>query len=233
MAPHGQYEPFPPGHERVGDYNQPPWNGLHPFIKRRRTMFTFMRYLWLMARGPSSPDAALHFFNNSGASKNKKGRVLKRAIPGLHKRCTVWAPLRLERPDLLSIGAESFLNVDVTIANGAMVSIGERSFVGPGVKFCTTYHHVDPDERARDPSAMAKPIVVGNNVWIGAGAILMPGVRIEDGAIVAAGSVVTRDVESRTVVAGCPAVFKKSLKKSEPIATAFAAGSKNQGAAAT
>ena len=100
-------------------------------------MFTFMRYLWLLARGTSAPGAALHFFNHSAASKNKKGRVLKRAFPGLHKKCTVWAPLHVERPDLLSIGPEAFLNVAVTIANGAMVSIGERTFVGPGVKFCT------------------------------------------------------------------------------------------------
>jgi maltose O-acetyltransferase len=194
-------------------------------------MFTFMRYLWLLARGASAPDAALHFFNHSAASKNKKGRVLKRAFPGLHKKCTVWAPLHVERPDLLSIGPEAFLNVDVTIANGEMVSIGERTFVGPGVKFCTTYHHVDPDDRARDPSAMAKPIVVGKNVWIGAGAILMPGVRIEDDAVIAAGSVVTRDVESRTVVAGCPAVVKKSFKKAGPIVAASMSESKKQGAA--
>lgn len=194
-------------------------------------MFTFMRYLWLLARGSSAPDAALHFFNHSAASKNKKGRVLKKAFPGLHKKCTVWAPLHVERPDLLSIGPEAFLNVDVTIANGEMVSIGERTFVGPGVKFCTTYHHVDPDDRARDPSAMAKPIVVGKNVWIGAGAILMPGVRIEDDAVIAAGSVVTRDVESRTVVAGCPAVVKKSFKKAGPIVAASMSESKKQGAA--
>ena len=194
-------------------------------------MFTFMRYLWLLARGSNSPDAALHFFNYSAASKNKKGRVLRSAFPGLHKKCTVWAPLHVERPDLLSIGPEAFLNVDVTIANGDMVSIGERTLVGPGVKFCTTYHHLDPDERARDPSAKAKPIVVGKNVWIGAGAILMPGVRIEDDAVIAAGSVVTRDVASRTVVAGCPAVVKKTFTNNrEPSAAASISESKKQGA---
>jgi len=191
-----------------------------------------MRYLWLLARGTRSPDAALHFFNHSAASKSKKGRVLKSAFPGVHKKCTVWAPLHVERPDMLSIGAEAFLNVDVTISNGEMVSIGERTLVGPGVKFCTTYHHVDPDERARDPSAMAKPIVVGKNVWIGAGAILMPGVRIEDDAVIAAGSVVTRDVASRTVVAGCPAVVKKDFKNNrEPIATASISETNKQGSA--
>jgi len=178
-------------------------------------MFTYLQYLWFLARGESAPEQALHFFNHSCASKNKRNRVLKRAFPGLDKKCTMTAPLYVERPDLLSVGKEAFLNTGVCILNAAEVTIGDGSLVGPDVKFCTTYHHADPSLRAVDRSAFAKPIVVGKNVWIGAGVIILPGVTIGDGAVVGAGSVVTRSVGEGETVFGSPARTKKAALKAE------------------
>lgn len=177
-------------------------------------MFTFLRYAWLMAVGKRLPAQALHFFNYSSASRNKRNRVLKKAIPGLNKKCTVEGPLFVERFDQLTVGCEAFLNTGTVILNGAMVSIGDRTLVGPGVQFCTTYHHSDPDRRASDPSAYAKPITVGKNVWIGARAVLLPGVTVGDDALIAAGSVVSRDVASGSVVAGIPATVKRTYAAS-------------------
>ena len=178
-------------------------------------MFTYLRYLWLLARGESAPEQALHFFNFSGASRNKCNRVLKRAFPGLDKKCTMTPRLFVERPDLLTVGKETFVNTEACFLNAAKVTIGERSLVGPGVKFCTTYHHVDPALRAADPSAFSEPIVVGNNVWIGAGVIVCPGVTIGDGAVVGAGSVVTRSVGRGETVVGIPAKPKMVKQNSE------------------
>lgn len=172
-------------------------------------MLTFLRYAWLMAVGARMPDQALHFFNYSNASKNKRNRVLKAALPGLDRKCTIEGPLYVESFDRLSVGKDAFLNSGVVVLNAAMVAIGDGSLIGPGVKFCTTYHHSDPDQRALDRSAQAKPISVGTNVWIGASAVLLPGVNIGDGALIAAGSVVTRDVAARSVVAGIPATVKR------------------------
>ncbi|NMV39842.1 sugar O-acetyltransferase [Ralstonia insidiosa] len=177
-------------------------------------MFTFLRYLWLLLLGKHCPEQALHFFNHSAASKNKRNRVLKRALPGLDAKCTITGPIYVERVELLSVGREAFLNAGTHILNGAMVTIGDGSLIGPCVKLCTTYHHSDPDSRARDRSAFAKPIEIGKNVWIGAGVTVLPGVKIGEGAVVAAGSVVTRDVEAGTLVAGCPAAKKKAFERS-------------------
>ncbi|KHK59032.1 acetyltransferase [Ralstonia sp. A12] len=173
-------------------------------------MLTFLRYAWLMAVGKRMPAQALHFFNYSSASRSKRIRVLKVAMPGLNKKCTVEGPLFVERFDQLSMGNGAFLNTGANILNSAMVTIGDGAHIGPTVQFCTTYHHSDPDLRASDPSAYAKPITIGKNVWIGAGAILLPGVTIGDDALVAAGSVVTCDVAPRTVVAGSPATAKRT-----------------------
>lgn len=174
-------------------------------------MFTFLRYAWLLTAGTRQPEQALHFFNFANATRNKRNRVLKAAFRGLNKRCTVEAPLFVENPDLFAVGQDAFLNSGVKVLNGATVSIGDGTLVGPDVKFCTTFHHADPDLRALDRSASAKPIVVGRNVWIGAGVIVLPGVSIGDGALIAAGSVVAQDVPERTMVAGCPAKVKRTF----------------------
>jgi acetyltransferase-like isoleucine patch superfamily enzyme len=84
--------------------------------------------------------------------------------------------------------------------------------IGANTQFYTPTHPILPEERngLRGPEG-ASSIVVGNDVWIGGGAILLPGVTVGDGATIGAGSVVTKDVEARTVVVGNPAKMVKRL----------------------
>ena len=92
----------------------------------------------------------------------------------------------------------------------AEIQIGERCDLGPGVEFIVGSHEVGTGER-RAGNGTARAIVVGNGCWVGAKSVILGGVTIGDGAIIAAGAVVTRDVPAHTLVAGVPAVVKRQL----------------------
>ena len=90
------------------------------------------------------------------------------------------------------------------ILDAAPVTFGDDVLLGPGVLISTASHPKDPEQR-RKGIETAHAISIGNNVWIGMGAKILPGVRIGDNAIVAAGAVVTKDVPADTTVMGVPA----------------------------
>lgn len=88
---------------------------------------------------------------------------------------------------------------------------------GPNVHVYTPTHPLDPAERnGLEGPEMTKPVTIGSDVWVAGGVIILPGVTIGDGCTVGAGSVVTRDVEPYTVVAGNPAKVIKRLPRKEP-----------------
>lgn len=103
-------------------------------------------------------------------------------------------------PQRLSLAPRCFVNARCIFENVANVSIGEDSYIGPAVLFNTTNH---------EPGTMVAkhaPIVVGRRVWIGGGAILLPGVTVEDDAVIAAGAVLPAGIYSAGLYAGVPAV---------------------------
>ncbi len=92
----------------------------------------------------------------------------------------------------------------------ATISIGESCDVGPGVKFITGTHEIGSSRR-RAGEGIAKPITIGKGCWLGAESIILGGVNIGEGAVVAAGSVVINDIPPNTLVAGVPATVRKNL----------------------
>lgn len=104
----------------------------------------------------------------------------------------------------IRIGTKTFLNENVQFGGQGGVTIGDYCQIGPNVSFETTTHALDfQPGNARD--SLNKPVTVADHVWIGSGAIILPGVSIGYGAVVGAGAIVTRDVSPLTVVAGNPA----------------------------
>ena len=91
----------------------------------------------------------------------------------------------------------------------AEIHIGNNCLIGPDVGFYTAGHRLQPEGRTHDGYGI--PIIIGNDVWIGGHSVILPGVVIGDGAVIAAGSVVTNNVAPRTLVAGNPALFKKEI----------------------
>lgn len=117
----------------------------------------------------------------------------------------------------LSIGDEVFINSDCRLACGGSIFIGSYCQIGARVSFETVSHQLAPVENGRRPSDPS-PIIVEDNVWIGSGAILLPGVTIGEGSVVAAGAVVANDVEPYTVVGGVPAKTIRVLEPNESMA---------------
>lgn len=104
----------------------------------------------------------------------------------------------------ISVGKGVFLNFNCVILDIAAVTIGDDTQIGPGVQILAADHPRDPALRAR-MLEFGRPVSIGSNVWIGAGAIILPGVNIGDHALIGAGSIVTRDVPAGATAVGNPA----------------------------
>ncbi|MFF7767680.1 sugar O-acetyltransferase [Streptomyces massasporeus] len=113
-------------------------------------------------------------------------------------------PVYVDYGSNISIGARTFVNYNLTALDVARITIGEDCQIGPNVQLLTPTHPVEPEPR-RDKLEAARPIVIGDNVWLGGGVIVCPGVTIGDNAVVGAGAVVTRDVPADVVAVGNPA----------------------------
>ena len=110
------------------------------------------------------------------------------------------------------IDDDSYLNVFCTILDGNEVRIGKHVMIGPAVQIYTAAHLLQAEPRIQGYE-VAKAITIEDNVWIGGGAILLPGVRVGRNAVVGAGAVVTRDVEANMVVAGNPARVIREIEQ--------------------
>lgn len=105
----------------------------------------------------------------------------------------------------IELGEDVFLNAGCTILDTASVRIGDQCQLGPHVQIYCAEHHLDPIKRTVEGLEIARPVTIGRQVWIGGRAIILAGVSVGDGAVIGAGSVVTRDVAAGSVVAGNPA----------------------------
>jgi acetyltransferase-like isoleucine patch superfamily enzyme len=112
---------------------------------------------------------------------------------------------------VISIGEKTVINNNVSIVANLEIRIGERCLIGNGVLIIDNdFHHVDPNRR-HDGAPPCKAIVIGDNVWIGASAIILKGTQIGENSVVGAGAVVSRDVPPNVVAAGNPAAIIRQL----------------------
>lgn len=135
------------------------------------------------------------------------GRILGKPLDG---STTLLPPLYIDYGKPVAIGRRCFIQQCCTFFGRGGITIGDDVFIGPKVNLITINHDPDPDNRS---ATFGRPIVIEDKVWIGINATILPGVRIGYGAIVGAGSVVTKDVPAMTVVAGNPAKIVKTIEK--------------------
>lgn len=130
--------------------------------------------------------------------------ILADLVGDLGEDSHVRPPLTVDYGDFLTIGARTFVNANLTALDVAPIVIGEDCQIGPNVQLLTPTHPLDPQAR-RDKVESAKPITLGDNVWLGGGVVVCPGVTIGDNAVIGAGSVVTKDIPADALAVGNPA----------------------------
>lgn len=122
----------------------------------------------------------------------------------------IFTPFHINYGKKTSFGHDCFVNFGCTFLALGGITIEDDVFIGPHCVLATEYHPENPETRH---SLLTKPIVVKRNAWLGANVTVLAGVTIGENAIVAAGSVVTKDVPDNMVVAGSPAKVIREIKK--------------------
>lgn len=142
---------------------------------------------------------------NGAAAQSAAARraILRERLAAVGEGAVIRPPFHCDYGYNIRLGDDVFLNYGCIILDVVAVTIGAGTQIGPGVQILTADHPRDPAARATG-AEWGRPIVIGRNVWIGGGALILPGVTIGDDAIIGAGSVVTRDVRAGATVAGNP-----------------------------
>lgn len=132
--------------------------------------------------------------------------MLREFLPNASQSADIYFPLTsIEHPTKLFIGEETFINANLQILSAGKVTIGAHCFIGPNCQLFTPNHHPSNKELRRQGWQYDGPITIGDDCWFGGSVIVLPNVTIGDNVVVGAGSVVTKDVPSNTIVAGNPA----------------------------
>jgi maltose O-acetyltransferase len=141
---------------------------------------------------------------------DKRTKLLKELFGYTGENVYMEPNIRVDYGYNIFVGENFFANFDCVILDICEVRFGDNCLLGPGVHIYTATHPIDPNER-NSGKEYAKPIIVGDNVWIGGSTVINPGVTIGDNVVIASGSVVTKDVPNNVVVGGNPAKIIKKI----------------------
>ncbi|WP_078410319.1 sugar O-acetyltransferase [Priestia abyssalis] len=142
---------------------------------------------------------------------DKRVKLLKELLGSTGENVYMEPNIRFDYGYNTYVGENFFANFDCTILDVCEVRFGDNCMLGPGVHIYTATHPLNPTER-NSGKEYAKPIIIGNNVWIGGSTIINPGVTIGDNVVIASGAVVTKDVPDSVVVGGNPAKVMKQIE---------------------
>ncbi len=146
----------------------------------------------------------LYDFNQTRPSEMpKRMALLKEILAEVGENCYVEPPLHANWGCHTHFGNNVYANFNLTLVDDTDIYVGDSVLFGPNVVVAVAGHPVDPDLR-RKVAQFNLPVHIGNNVWIGAGAIILPGIAIGDNSVIGAGSVVTKDIPANVVAVGNP-----------------------------
>ncbi|MFE9429057.1 sugar O-acetyltransferase [Kitasatospora sp. NPDC006697] len=158
-------------------------------------------------------------FNAPDASPDGRQRALRELIGSLGEEVRIRPPFQCDFGRYISIGARTFVNFGAVFLDTAPITVGADCQIGPNVQLLTPDHELDPVRR-REGWERGRPVTIGENVWLGGGAIVCPGVTIGRDTVVGAGSVVVRDLPAGVLVVGNPARVVRSLTAADRAAGA-------------
>ncbi|WP_336921484.1 sugar O-acetyltransferase [Aquipuribacter sp. SD81] len=168
----------------------------------------------LAAATTAAMDLAAAYNATTTRQQPLRRALLEQLLGAVGEGADIRPPLHVDYGTNIRIGARCFANFGLVALDVAAITIGDDVQMGPNVQLLTPTHPLDPRLR-RDKWEAAEPITIGDNVWLGGGVIVLPGVSIADHTVVGAGSVVTRDLPAGVVAVGNPARVVRHLEVPE------------------
>ena len=150
--------------------------------------------------------------NQLRPSDKKRYEIISKILGYLPQGLEIVSPFTCDYGKNIHLGNDVFINCYCYLMDGANITIGNHVFIGPYCGFYTASHPLDA-KRRNEGLEQALPITVGDDCWFGANVSIMPGVTIGQGCVIAAGSVVTKDVPDNCLVAGAPAKVIKKINQ--------------------
>ena len=167
----------------------------------------------LLAQWHKAKDLIRDFNRTDSADIQKKDRILSELLGGKGTGLWITAPFFVDYGTNIYFGDNCEVNMNCTFLDDNIIRIGNRALIAPHVQIYTAFHPTNAADRFGNPKAdgsfafcktQTAPVTIGNDVWIGGGAIILPGVTIGDNVVIGAGSVVIKDIPSHTIAYGNP-----------------------------
>lgn len=156
----------------------------------------------------------IYEYNNTQVTEiRRRYEILKELLGECHEDTIIEPPFRCDEGPNLFIGKHFYANYNFTVLDYDKITIGNNVLIGPNVTLSSATHNVDYHIRNKDDEMdiMGAPIVIEDYVWIGANVVVLPGVTIGKHSVIAAGSVVTKDIPADCIAGGVPAKVIKKL----------------------
>jgi len=159
----------------------------------------------------SRAQALLDLYNHTRYDEaDERDRLIRELLGTVGEGVVVKPTFRCDYGTPISVGSETSINYNCTLLDVAPITIGSDCRLAPSVQLLTATHPIDPDQR-RAGWERGEPISIDDNVWLGGGVIVCPGVTIGESTVVGAGSVVTQDLPAGVVAAGAPAKAHRDI----------------------
>lgn len=133
----------------------------------------------------------------------RRQQLLREILAEVGENCYLEPPLHANWGCNTHLGKNVYANFNLTLVDDCDIYIGDSVMIGPNVTIATAGHPVEPELR-RKLGQYNIPVYIGENVWIGAGAVILPGIRIGENSVIGAGSIVTKDIPANVVAVGNP-----------------------------
>ena len=167
----------------------------------------------LLEQWHKAKDLVRDYNNIDSANLQEKERILNELLGGRGTNLWITAPFYVDYGNNIYFGNNCEVNMNCTFLDDNEIRIGNNALIAPNVQIYTAFHPTNASDRFGESKedgsfefckTQTAPVVIGDNVWIGGGAILMPGVTIGDNVVIGAGSVVTKDIPSDSIAYGAP-----------------------------
>lgn len=167
----------------------------------------------LLEQWHKAKDLVRNYNNTASAETEKKEKILSDLLGGKGKNLWITAPFFVDYGNNIYFGNNCEVNMNCTFLDDNVIRIGDNALIAPNVQIYTAFHPTNAMERFGVPKedgsfefckTQTAPVTIGNNVWIGGGVIIMPGVTIGDNVVIGAGSIVTKDIPKDTIAYGNP-----------------------------